>query len=122
MSRFASHAFRSRALTSLAVGTLATAALLASPTIATAAQPDVSVLQAKVYYSFKDLATDQGTRALYARITSAARSVCPGYDSQDLGTYADSRACQRQAVARAIRQIGNARLAAVHSHKLARHG
>lgn len=121
MSRFAPPvSFRPRTLA--AMGALAMAAALASPTIASAAQPSAAVPQTTIYYSFRDLATDRSTRALYERIVSAARTVCPAYDSRDLGAYADSRECQRQAVARAVRQIGNGRLAAVYSHKLARHG
>lgn len=123
MSRFASHThLRPRALTALALGAVATAALFGSPAIAAAAQPAAAAPEATVYYSFKDLATEQSTRAFYARLMSAARSVCPGYDSRDLGDFAASRQCQRQALARAIHRIGNAKLAAVYSHKLARHG
>ena len=123
MSRFASHAAASpRTLAALAVGVLATAASLGSPAIAAAGQPVAAAPQTSVYYSFRDLASDQSTRALYERIVSAARTVCPGYDSRDLADFAASRECQRQAVAGAIRQIGSARLAAVYSHKLARRG
>jgi UrcA family protein len=123
MSRLASHAAsRPRTLAALAVGALATAAWLGTPAIAAAGQPAAAAPQTSVYYSFRDLASDQSTRALYQRIVSAARSVCPGYDSRDLGDVAASRQCQRQAVAGAIRQIGSARLAAVYSHKLARRG
>lgn len=121
MNRFApSVSFRPRALVAIAAIGLTTA-LLASPAVASAAQPAVDVLQTTVPYNYRDLATDQGTRALYERITSAARSVCPGYDSRDLATVADSRECQRQAVARAIHQIGNGRLAAVYTHATGRH-
>ncbi|MDE2264114.1 MAG: UrcA family protein, partial [Gammaproteobacteria bacterium] len=95
--------------------------LLGSPAMAGAAQP-AAAPQATVYYDFRDLSTDQSARALYERIVSAARTVCPGYDSRDLGAFAESRECQRQAVARAVREIGNARLAAVHTHALPRHG
>ncbi len=124
MSRIASHInSRSRTLTALsACGVLAAAALLAQPNIAAAAQPAAAAPQTTVYYSFGELATDQGTRTVYQRIVSAARDVCPRFDSRDLGAFADSRECQRQAVARAIHQIGSAKLAAVYSHKLARRG
>ena len=123
MSRFASHTdFRPRVLTALALGAVATAALLGSPAIAAAAQPAAAAPQAIVRYSFQDLASEQSSRALYERLMSAARSVCPGYDSRDLGAYADSRACQRQAVARAIHRIGNAKLAAVYMRAVARKG
>ncbi len=123
MSRFASHAgFRPPALTALAFTALATAALLGSPATASAAQPATAAPEATVYYSFHDLSSDQATHALYERIVSAARSVCPGYDSPDLSEYANSRQCQRQAVAHAVEQIGSARLAAVYTHTLPRRG
>ncbi len=114
---------RPRAFAALAaLGALTAAALLASPALAAAAQPAADAPQTAIYYSFSEHSTDQGTHALYQRIVSAARTVCPGYDSQDLGAFADSRQCQRQAVARAIHQIGSARLAAVHAQAVARHG
>ena len=122
MSRFAPKAgFRPSTLTTLAAA-LATAALLGSPATASAAEPAAAALQTTDYYSFRDLSTDQATHALYERIVSAARSVCPGYDSRDLIVYTNSRQCQRQAVAHAIEQIGSARLAAVYTHTLPRRG
>lgn len=115
MNRFAqSVSSRPRALVAIAAIGLTTA-FLASPAVASAAQPAIGVLQTTVHYNYRDLETDQGTRALYERITSAAKSVCPGYDSRDLAAFAGSRECQRQAVARAIGQIGNGRLAALYS-------
>ena len=91
--------FRSQTLTALAaMGVLGLAASLASPAIASAAQPSTAAPETTVHYNFRDLATDRGTHALYERIVSAARAVCPGYDSRDLGAYADSRQCQRQAL------------------------
>lgn len=124
MSRFAPlFERRTRALTSLAAaGALAAAALLGSPASALAAPPAADTPQTTVYYSVRDLSTPQGTRALYGRLVSAARVVCPAYDQQDLDAYAYSHRCQQQAVARAIRQIGNPRLAGVHAHAAAHRG
>lgn len=123
MNRFAtSTSPRPRALLALAAGALATAAFLASPTTAAAAQPAVDAPQVAVHYSFRDLSTDQSTRALYQRIVTAARSVCPEYDPRDLTAFVASERCQRQAVAAAIQQIGNWRLAAVHARAVGRHG
>lgn len=123
MSRFTSRvANRSRALTALAaLGMIATATLLA-PTIAAAAQPDTDVRQTAVNYSYSDLASDQGTRALYQRIKRAARSVCPSFDPRDLVAFDENRECQRQAIASAVRQIGSQRLAAVHRQALGERG
>ena len=123
MNRFAtSSSSRPRAFTALVAGVLATAAFLGAPTMAAAAQPAADAPRTIVHYSFSDLSTDQNTRALYQRIVTAARAVCPEYDPRDLTAFAASQQCQRQAVAAAIHQIGNSRLAAVHARAVARHG
>ena len=124
MSRFPqSPSSRQHVLTALAAaGALAAAALLGTPAVATAAQPAAAVPQLTVHYSYRDLATDQGTRALYERITLAARAVCPTYDPRDLDAFAASQQCQREAVARAVGEVGNGRLAAVYSRAHAHRG
>jgi len=121
MSRFApSVSSRPRALTATltALGVLAMATVLGSPTVASADQAAVEQaladgLQTNVYYTSRDLSTEQGTRALYRRIVRAAREVCPGDDSRWPREVAASNQCQRQAIARAIGKIGSARLAAI---------
>lgn len=128
MSRFAQSASsRPRAVitalaTLAALGALAAAALAASPGVASASQASADGLQTNVYYSLRDLATERGTRALYRRITSAAQAVCPGYDSLSPSVVAASQECQRQAIARAIGQIGNARLAEIEASDSSWHG
>ena len=124
MNRFAPNVrSRPRALATLcALSTLATAALLASPAVVSAAEPAAAAPATTVYYNFSDLATDQGTRALYQRIARAAQAVCPSSDALDLETWSISRECQQQAVARAIGQIHNDRLAAVYARAHARRG
>lgn len=124
MTRFAPNVrSRPRALAALcALSALATAALLAAPTVASAAEPAAVAPATTVYYSFSELATDQGTRALYQRITRAARAVCPSYDALDLTAWSAARECQQQAVARAIGQVHNGRLAAVYARAHARRG
>lgn len=113
MSRFAQSTIsRPRAVTA-ALAVVATATLFASPSVASAAQPAADGYQTNVYYNLRDLSTEQGTRLLYRRLVSAARSVCPGYDSRWADVVAVSKECQREAMARAIGQIGNARLAAL---------
>ena len=115
---------RPRALTAAfaALGVLATATLLASPSIASASPQSTGGLQRSVYYSARDLSTERGTLALYRRIAGAARAVCPGYDSLSPGDVAASEECQRQAIARAIGQIGNAHLAAIGAKASSSHG
>ena len=120
MSRFAqSVTARPRAVTAAfaALGVLATATLLASPAVASASQPSADGLQTNVYYNLRDLSTERGTRALYRRLVSAAQAVCPGYDSPSANVVAASQECQRQAIARAVGQIGNAHLAAIDARE-----
>lgn len=104
-----------------ACGALTVAAML-TPAPAAAAQPDAGGLQMSVYYTWQDLASERGTRALYRRIVNAAAEVCPGADSLNHGVALASEECQRTAIARAIGQIGSARLAAVDAKAVARAG
>lgn len=82
---------------------------------ASAAGLDSDELHVVVQYSAQSLATDDGVRALYQRITSAAKQVCPEIWTRDLGVQAQVWQCRNQAIARAIRQIGNSRLAALYA-------
>ena len=115
MSRFTPPASRRprRFALAAALGVLTTAAWLATPAVASAGQPSAAGLQTNVYYDLRDLSTERGVRALYRRILSAAQDVCPGYDSDSEQAVAASKECQQQAIARAIAQIGNERLAAL---------
>jgi UrcA family protein len=68
-----------------------------------------------VKYSQQSLATNDGVSILYRRIRFAATRVCPDATIGDLeGQYRVSQ-CREQAVAVAIRQIGNPQLAALHA-------
>ena len=66
-----------------------------------------------VRYADLDLATDHGVRVLYARIAQAASAVCPDVPESDLHALALSRACQQQAIARAVRAVNSPLLAEV---------
>lgn len=81
---------------------------------ASAAGLDSDVPSIVVKYSDQSLATDDGALALYRRLTSAAKRVCPDA-SKDLSRLAIAQQCRNEAVARAIRQIDNSRLAALHA-------
>ncbi len=69
----------------------------------------------RVSYADLDLTTDQGVQTLYRRLVAAAEQVCPSAPMQHLSLYVQSRACQKKAVAEAVRQIGSPRLAALLS-------
>lgn len=114
MNRF-SISVRTRPLALAALAALSAAAWVASSLTANAAQPSVNLPEITVYYRASDLASVQAARSLYQRLVHAAREICPAYDSRDLDAFAASRACQQQAVARAIDQISSPRLAAVYA-------
>jgi len=79
-----------------------------------AASVDGDGLSVVVKYSEQSLATDEGVLALYRRITYAAQRVCPD-TSRDLARQVKVEQCRNEAVARAIRQVDNSRLAALHA-------
>jgi UrcA family protein len=79
-----------------------------------AATPASDVPSVAVKYSEKSLATDDGVNLLYRRIVRAAKQVCPDA-GRDLGAQQQVASCRSQAVARAIRQIDNSRLAALYA-------
>jgi UrcA family protein len=80
-----------------------------------AATPGDDVPAAVVKYSDLSLATQDGVNHLYRRIMSAARQVCPDAPIRDLGAVRRADQCRNEAVARAIRQIDNPQLAALHA-------
>jgi UrcA family protein len=80
-----------------------------------AAATDSDVPTVVVKYSAESLATDAGVHQLYRRIMYAAKQVCPEPSINDLIFRQKVAECRDQAVARAIRQIDNPRLAALHA-------
>jgi UrcA family protein len=82
---------------------------------ANAATSDSDVPAVVVKFSELSLATDAGVNALYHRIVFAAKQVCPDASIRDLKAHRMVEECRDQAVARAIRQIDNSRLAALYA-------
>ncbi len=80
-----------------------------------ASTPADAVPSVQVSYHDLNLDTDQGTVALYGRIVSAAYKVCQISDIRNLTEVAAASACREQAIARAVRDVNNPRLAAVYS-------
>jgi UrcA family protein len=99
-------------LVGVAAGILGAASALAAPASASAGADANSV---HVSYRDLNLATDAGNRALYQRITRAARQVCGVGDSRDLAVIAHSRACERDAVAAAVHTVNSPRLVAIYT-------
>jgi len=80
-----------------------------------AATSDSDLPSVVVKYSDLTLATDSGVNQLYRRITAAAKQVCPDATMRDLGAQRQVEHCWNQAVAKAIQQIDNPRLAALYA-------
>jgi UrcA family protein len=99
--------------------TLALAACLLGAVAGTAGAAgvasDADARMLRVTYNDLDLATEQGSRALYARIESAARQVCAPEDQRNLAAVAAARSCKAQAVAQAVSTVHSPVLAAVYA-------
>jgi UrcA family protein len=106
---------RSRLIAGIGVFTAA-AAFLTSSGRAAAAQPVGYLPSVALHYTARDLSTDKAIRKLYGRIAHAAEQVCPQYIEGALGSLETQRiveSCRQQAIARAIQQVRNPRLADV---------
>ena len=69
-----------------------------------------------VHYRADSLATDRAAHQLYRRLVNAAAQVCPEeFTGSRLASPAVEQ-CRSQALARAVRQIGNPRLAALYAN------
>jgi UrcA family protein len=97
---------------------LAGCLLAGALSVAQAAPPAAAARTAPtivVSYGDLDLSTDEGTVALYQRISQAARRVCPLEDSRALAQRVSSDTCRAAAVARAVADINSPRLAALYA-------
>ena len=68
-----------------------------------------------VHYSSAMLESDEGVRTLYARLRRAAEQVCPAYRETRFITSSSVMQCREKALADAVRQVNNTRLAALHT-------
>jgi UrcA family protein len=105
----------SRRRTAMRVAMLVGSIIAAAAGVASAAGTPTEVPSVVVRFTDLDLGTDQGVRSLYSRIARAAHVVCPDAPIRDLNAAAQSRACQQQAIARAVREVNTPLLAAVYS-------
>jgi UrcA family protein len=82
---------------------------------ASAASPESDVPTVVVHYSEQSLASDEGVKVLYRRIVAAAKEVCPESPTRNLAQYMRVEQCRSDAIVRAVRQVDNSRLAALHA-------
>jgi UrcA family protein len=82
---------------------------------------NVDSLSVSVRYDDLNLSTTAGVDALYRRISSAARDVCPDIYSRDTQVALSAHRCQAAAIATAVSQVNSPGLAMLHSARLS-HG
>ena len=117
----ASYQINSKRRVSAGVMALAGCLLAGTLGIARAATPTDSVPSVVVEYGDLDLSSEAGTLTLYRRIAGAARQVCPDADGRDLALLARIRACQAEAIARAVSDSHIPQLAALYATR-SKHG
>jgi UrcA family protein len=109
---------RSNRFTSGRLAVLAGCLLAGTLSVAQAAPPAAAAHPVRtivVNYSDLNLSTDEGTFALYQRISTAARRVCPLDDTRALAQSIASDACRAAAVARAVAAVNSPQLAALYA-------
>jgi UrcA family protein len=78
------------------------------------ASAEEGIARIVVRYGDLNLASAEGARALHRRIVNAARRVCGGDSARELRLQREAAQCRKLAIARAVRDVGNAPLAAAH--------
>ncbi len=104
------------ALAGTAAALLATTAL-AAPAPAHAGTAALVTQTVKIDYSDLDLESPKAVDRLYARLRSAAKRVCGESDVRHLQGNRLQRDCMRQAMDRAVAQVGHAALTAKHAER-----
>ena len=79
------------------------------------AAPSDEVRSIVVQYGDLDLSTAVGARALYSRISAAARLACPYPDTKELALYVKNTACREAAIEHAVNAVNSPQLAALQA-------
>jgi UrcA family protein len=106
-----SHTFTSKSFTRAALMMLASGFVAVTATAANAAQSEAQAPAVSISYADLNLATEQGTVALYRRIVSAAHRVCDTNTGPNARLAARAQHCVNEAVARAVHDVQSPKLA-----------
>jgi UrcA family protein len=109
----------STALRTLVAGAILSALALSFATVSNAADDTVPP-QVIVKFGDLNISNPQGAATLYARIRSAAKSVCSQFDGRRLEEMAKRDACINKAILGAVTKVNNSALSAVYSAKTAK--
>jgi UrcA family protein len=107
-----------KSMTSVIIATLVTLTWAASSGRAVAQSEEV--LTKVVAYGDLNLESDQGAKALYARLRYAAHHVCSPLEGRELSLKPAWQACVNNAIASAVRQVNKPRLTAFHNQSAKR--
>src|SRR5437879_1565115 len=116
-----SYQIDSKRRVSAGVMALAGCLLTGTLSVAHAITPTDSVPTATVNYGDQDLSNQARELPRYRRIAAAAREVCPDEGTRNLAAFARSKACQAEAIARAVSDSHIPQLAAVYAAR-SKHG
>jgi UrcA family protein len=99
-----------------ALAVVVAAGMFVSAVLAADSKGPFAVPELAVKYGDLDLTSPQGVQVLHRRLTAAAERVCPRTDGRiSAPDKAAARECRKQAVERAVQEIGSPELAALHA-------
>jgi UrcA family protein len=110
---------QTNSITSILAAGLFTFICAASGSAALAAEPSQRLTKI-VHYGDLNLDSEQGARALYARLRGAARQVCSPLESIEMARRRQWQECFNNAVADAVGQVNKSMLSALHAQALNR--
>ncbi|MGO9592910.1 MAG: UrcA family protein [Steroidobacteraceae bacterium] len=110
----------SSALPSMIATALLAITCLASTGTALAWDYSGEALTKKVTYGDLNLDNEQGAKALYNRIRSAAKEVCAPFESKELARRIVWQTCVDHAVTSAVGQVNRPMVTAVHNRSVNR--
>lgn len=73
-----------------------------------------------VKYDDLDINTDSGAKALYSRLRTAARRVCTSFEGKELRQKEQWKSCFNDSLARAVVNVNQERLTALHRSRAER--
>ena len=118
-----SHTIASRGFARAALTVLASGFVAVTASVANAAPVAVDAPTISISYADLNLATEQGTVALYRRIVNAAHQVCDTSSGPSARLAAQAQRCVDEAVARAVNEVQSPKLAelqAAHTRRVSR--
>jgi len=96
---------------------LATALVVATLGMVSDSAHADEVTSVQVTYADLDLTTVEGSQALYRRIATAARHVCPTADGRNVTAVSISQQCQKTAIENALQAVKEPTVAATSAKR-----